>query len=153
MSTQFDSIISWRGSTVALYTHVDYYVYTVHFKTPLAHGDQAPTLHYTGMASDVDARLARHRRGDGSRLMAVVAERGISWELAQLIPCESYSEAHALEARLKKHSASRRCPVCQQREKDVFVSLREGHWPIALHNQVGRRRPMTGRWSPGRESS
>ena len=146
MFAHYHSTIEWRGTSTACYRHLDYVVYTLHFHGDgLPHGKQAPTRHYTGLASDLDARLARHRAGNGSRLMSVVAERHVGWELAQLIPCESYSEAHELEARLKRHSATRRCPVCQGKPVDPLVGLRQGHWPLRIHSQVGPRRAMP-RW-------
>lgn len=79
--------------------------------------------------------------------MEVITDAGIEWELARLWKCETYEEARALEKKLKHthgHGPAL-CPICRGKPVDVFVSLRQGHYPLSLHNQVGRRRPM-GRW-------
>jgi hypothetical protein len=43
-------------------------VYLIHFDEPYKHA-----RHYVGSAVSLDARLEEHRRGSGSRLMAVIA--------------------------------------------------------------------------------
>ncbi len=53
-------------------------VYLLHFDKPLKHA-----RHYLGYAADVDERLERHRAGNGSRLMEVVTQAGISWQLVR----------------------------------------------------------------------
>jgi len=83
-------------------------VYTIHFDTPLAHGAQAPTRHYTGFTDDLDARLEAHRTGRGARLMEVITQAGIPWRLASTVP-----GGRTEERRLKQHSAARRCPICK----------------------------------------
>jgi len=54
-------------------------------------------------------RLAKHGTGEGARLMLVIAQAGISWELARLW----WPGTRDLERRLKNQGgASRRCPLC-----------------------------------------
>jgi predicted GIY-YIG superfamily endonuclease len=112
-----------------------WYVYTIHFGEGLPHGRQEPTKHYTGITHAVDARMARHQAGQGARLMAVVRERGISWEVAEVRYCKNYQEAKALERRLKQHGARRRCPIC--------LRLAQGSHPrFAPSTQPRARKPM-----------
>ncbi len=115
-----------------------WYVYTIHFGEGLPHGRQQPTRHYTGVSYNVDARAARHQAGNGARLMAVVRERGIAWQVAEAIPCKNYQDAHALERRLKQHSAGRRCPICRK-------IAQGGHPRFAPATQPRPRQPMTRR--------
>ena len=59
-------------------------------------------------ADDLDARLAKHAAGQGARLMAVVKEAGIEWELARTWP-----GGRARERQLKRQGgAARMCPLC-----------------------------------------
>lgn len=53
-------------------------VYLLHFDRSLARA-----RHYLGFAEDLEARLERHRRGDGARLMEVIAAEGIGFTLAR----------------------------------------------------------------------
>ena len=65
--------------------------------------------HYTGWTLDLPARLADHAAGRGARLMEVVTEAGIGWQLARVWP-----GTRTRERSLKgSGGAARRCPVCQ----------------------------------------
>jgi hypothetical protein len=72
---------------------------------------QAPTnsrqiQHWT---LDLPARLQEHAAGRGARLMEVVGEAGIGWQLARV-----WAGTRARERSLKgSGGAARRCPVCQ----------------------------------------
>ena len=78
-------------------------VYLIHFRKRYRHAG-----HYLGSADDLEARLAKHAAGQGARLMAVVKEAGIEWELARTWP-----GGRARERQLKKQlGASRMCPLC-----------------------------------------
>ena len=80
-------------------------VYLIHFDRPYRHA-----RHYTGWTRDLVARLSEHAAGHGARLMAVITEAGISWQLAR-----TWSAGRAFERRLKnRHGASRYCPICRQ---------------------------------------
>src|SRR5512132_1669756 len=58
---------------------------------------------------DLPARLQEHAAGRGARLMEVVGEAGIGWQLARVWP-----GTRARERSLKgSGGAARRCPVCQ----------------------------------------
>ncbi len=78
-------------------------VYLLHFARPFKHAK-----HYMGFAEDLNARLERHRTGNGSRLMEVITKAGIDFELARTWPGD-----RTLERKLKKRKdATRLCPIC-----------------------------------------
>jgi hypothetical protein len=85
-------------------------IYLIHFDQPI--GDLANprgfASHYTGWTLDLPARLVDHAHGRGARLMQVVGEAGIGWQLARI-----WTGTRARERSLKQRGATRRCPVCQ----------------------------------------
>ena len=86
-------------------------VYLIHFDRPLGDLDnpRGQARHYLGYTSDLDARLEAHRSGNGARLMEVVTEVGIGWELVRTWPGD-----RALERKLKdRHNSPQLCPICQ----------------------------------------
>lgn len=94
-------------------------VYLIHFLQPYKHA-----RHYIGFATDVEARIAEHRRGNGARLMTVVKRAGIAWVVAKVWP----GRDRAFERRLKRrHGASRFCPICRG---SVQKNLWEVEWDV-----------------------
>ena len=80
-------------------------VYLIHFDEPLGHA-----LHYMGWTDDLDRRLDQHQTGRGSRLMAVVVERGIAWRVAK----SWENETRVTERKMKNRGGLRRqCPICR----------------------------------------
>lgn len=80
-------------------------IYVICFaSTPLRHA-----CHYTGWTLDLEARLALHRRGRGSSLMAAVERAGICWVLAGSWPGTPNDE-HALK---RLGTARQWCPACR----------------------------------------
>ena len=78
-------------------------VYLVHFAEPYKH-----SRHYIGSTCDLPARLQEHRAGTGARLLAVVNEAGIAWEVVR-----QWKGTRKDERKLKnRHNARRLCPVC-----------------------------------------
>lgn len=85
-------------------------VYLIHLDRPIGNVQSRTGFarHYTGWAKDLDARLADHAAGRGSKLMAAVKQAGISWSVARTWP-----GTRARERQLKSQGgASRRCPQC-----------------------------------------
>lgn len=83
-------------------------VYLIHFDTPYRHA-----RHYIGWTSDLPHRLAEHHAGNGSRLLEVVSDAGITWRLAR-----TWGGDRSLERKLKnRHGASRFCPICQMERR------------------------------------
>jgi len=86
-------------------------IYLVHFDRPIGdlHNPRGFASHYTGWTLDVPARLVDHAAGRGARLMEVVGEQGIGWQLARI-----WTGTRTRERSLKRSGgAARRCPVCQ----------------------------------------
>ena len=81
-------------------------VYLLHLDQPISNHAQ----HYIGYAEDVDERVARHRAGNGARLMQIAAERGIGFEVVRIWPDGDRSFERHLKN--QKH-AWRHCPVCR----------------------------------------
>lgn len=80
-------------------------IYLIHFDSPLAHA-----RHYLGYTKNLAQRLEAHRAGTGARLMQVVTERGIGWQLAR-----TWQGGRTDERKLKnRKKASQLCPICRQ---------------------------------------
>jgi predicted GIY-YIG superfamily endonuclease len=79
-------------------------VYLLHFNQPYKHA-----RHYVGWtARNIKVRLAEHAAGHGARLLAVVREAGIGWQLARLWP-----GGRARERQIKRQGGhARKCPLC-----------------------------------------
>lgn len=78
-------------------------VYLIHFEKPYQHAK-----HYLGFTTDLDARIADHRAGVGSRLLQVVNAAGIKWEVARTWPGN-----RKLERQLKRRKETPAlCPLC-----------------------------------------
>jgi predicted GIY-YIG superfamily endonuclease len=79
-------------------------VYLLHFDQPYKHA-----RHYVGWtARNVKRRLAEHEAGRGARLLAVVREAGIGWQLARLWP-----GSRERERQIKRQGGhARKCPLC-----------------------------------------
>ena len=81
-------------------------IYLLHFAKPYKHAK-----HYLGWAQHLEARLEHHRAGTGARLMQVVTEAGIDWEVSR-----TWEGDRNLEAQLKRRKDSPRlCPICAAR--------------------------------------
>jgi predicted GIY-YIG superfamily endonuclease len=85
-------------------------VYLLHFDRPYKHA-----RHYVGWTRDVKRRLAEHAAGRGARLLAVVREAGIGWELARMWP-----GGPARERQIKAQGGhARHCPLCGVRPRQL----------------------------------
>jgi len=89
-------------------------VYLLHFDKALCHAQ-----HYMGSAADLEARLEKHRTGNGARLMAVIKDLGIGWEVARIWEHETLKKARLAESRYKRvyKSARKLCPICRNGNK------------------------------------
>lgn len=90
-------------------------VYLIHFDHPI--GDLSNPLgqaqHYLGYTDNLKARLNCHRNGNGSRIMAYLAQHGIGWTLAR-----TWKGGRDLELRLKRRKNSPKlCPICKEQSK------------------------------------
>jgi len=86
-------------------------IYLLHFDQPIGDLDNPRGFasHYTGWTLDLPTRLVDHAAGRGARLIQVVGEHGIGWQLARI-----WAGTRSRERSLKQSGgAARRCPVCQ----------------------------------------
>jgi len=87
-------------------------VYLLHFDRLYVPYPGAPLRdcagHYVGWTRNVKRRLAEHAAGHGARLLAVVREAGIGWQLARLWP-----GGRDRERQIKRQGGpARHCPLC-----------------------------------------
>lgn len=91
-------------------------VYLLHFDQPYqgrrrnAHARRVQVVsHYIGFTQyDIEVRLDDHASGRGARLMQVIAEAGITFQLARV-----WQAGRAFERRLKNRKRARKlCPIC-----------------------------------------
>jgi hypothetical protein len=85
-------------------------IYLLHFDRPIGdlHNPRGFASHYT-WTLDLPARLVDHAAGRGARLMQVVGELGIGWQLDRI-----WTGTRDRERSLKRSGgAARRCPVCR----------------------------------------
>lgn len=85
-------------------------IYLIHFDRPIGdpHNPRGFASHYTGWTLDLPARLVDHAQGRGARLLQVVGEQQIGWQLARI-----WTGTRTRERSLKQRGATRRCPVCR----------------------------------------
>ena len=106
-------------------------VYLLHFNELYVPYEGAPAGSCAGYADGgprgLARRLAKHGTWEGARLMLVITQAGIGWQIARLWP-----GTRETERRLKKQGgASRRCPVCG-------VKPRPGPLPRNADGRVSR---------------
>ncbi len=86
-------------------------VYLICFKEKLHHAK-----HYIGFCEEgnLEARIERHRAGNGSKLMAAVTQAGIAWEVARV-----WEDVDRNFERQLKNSKNgpRLCPFCNDKLK------------------------------------
>jgi len=79
-------------------------VYLLHFDRPYKHAK-----HYMGYANNLERRIERHVRGDGSKLVKAVVEAGIGFKVAKV-----WEGTRELERYFKnKKNACKLCPICR----------------------------------------
>jgi hypothetical protein len=108
-------------------------IYLLHFDQPI--GDltnpRGFASHYTGWTLNLPLRLQEHAAGRGARLMQVVGEAGIGWQLARI-----WTGTRTRERSLKRSGgAARRCPVCRL----VPLGLQPSRPIDPLRLELGRR--------------
>src|SRR3990167_1509937 len=87
------------------------YIYLIHFHEPLHHAQ-----HYIGITNNLDRREIEHRNGRGSRLLRIVSQLGIVWDIVRVWNVDDRAEASRMERTFKKKLKSARllCPLCRQ---------------------------------------
>lgn len=88
-------------------------IYLIHFDRRYRHAG-----HYLGWAKSLPKRMQHHRSGTGARLLAVVNDQGIPWDVVR-----TWEGDRNRERQLKKQGgASRLCPVCKQQKEAINVA-------------------------------
>jgi len=90
-------------------------VYLLHFNKNYQHA-----RHYIGFVDggqeELEARIKHHRSGTGAKLMKVIKEAGIDFELARTWP----EGDRNFERRLKNmKKASQYCPICRRNHESI----------------------------------
>jgi hypothetical protein len=130
-------------------------IYLLHFDQAI--GDvfnpRGYARHYTGWTLDLPARLAAHAAGKSrhARLMEVVYEAGIGWQLAR-----TWTGPRARERSFKQSGAARRCPVCKLAKLRLApngrplnpLALELGHRAAAFATPVPLIQPPAGVMRP-----
>ena len=79
-------------------------VYLIHFHEKLCHAQ-----HYIGFTTNLTERIKCHKNGNGSRLMEVIGELELPWEVARTWE----QTPKAMERELKNYkNAKMLCPIC-----------------------------------------
>jgi hypothetical protein len=92
----------WTASTPG-------HVYILHFDRPIGNlsNPRAQAQHYSGFAEDIEARLAKHAAGKGSKLTAAALAQGIGYRVY------FWPAPLAVEKLLKQQAnTARYCPAC-----------------------------------------
>ena len=92
---------------------------------------------YTGIATDVDRRLAEHRAGKGARFTR--AHPPVR-ELARL-PCTDRPEALRREAAIKRLTAAAKRALAAGTCAGTHVSLAQSHGPVETVTSLGTPEP------------
>jgi predicted GIY-YIG superfamily endonuclease len=81
-------------------------IYLLHFSQPYKHA-----AHYIGFTTDLPSRLAEHAGGTGARLLQVITEAGLSFQLAR-----TWQGTRKGERRIKnRKEAPALCPLCDSK--------------------------------------
>ena len=88
-------------------------VYLIHFAEKYHHAQ-----HYLGWTGlPLEERIKRHRAGNGARLLQVITEAGIDWQVVRTwedVPM-------GWEQQLKRQKNTPRfCPVCRQAQEEAM---------------------------------
>jgi len=79
-------------------------IYLLHFDRPYEHA-----RHYLGWTTDLAARLAEHRRGNGAKLLAALAQREIGFTLVRTWQPADRNRERQIKI---QGGLSRSCPFC-----------------------------------------
>jgi predicted GIY-YIG superfamily endonuclease len=110
-------------------------VYLLHFDQPLKHA-----THYLGSTDNLEERLQAHRGGYGARIMEVLHEQGIGFQLVR-----TWEGGKRKEMQLKRgHDGRRLCPVCSEGDEDQFASTKVSS--IMQGEHATRKRPNRANW-------
>jgi predicted GIY-YIG superfamily endonuclease len=90
-------------------------IYLLHFDRPYKHA-----RHYLGCTTrPIAVRLQEHASGNGARLVEVITQAGITWQLARIWRLHGpWAQGWAKERKLKsRHDSPGLCPICNPHVK------------------------------------
>jgi len=88
-------------------------LYVLHFDRPYWTNCQ----HYIGYTTvPLEERLARHRNGNGSKLVHYTMSKGINFELVHSEEYPTQWEARQAEVKAKWHGWARKYPICKEQQ-------------------------------------
>lgn len=79
--------------------------YLIHFTTPYRHA-----RHYLGWSNDIESRIKAHRQGSGARLMQVITQAGITWNVVRRWEGVGREKERSLK---RNNQTWELCPVCK----------------------------------------
>lgn len=85
-------------------------IYLLHFNQPYFHA-----RHYLGSTDDLTRRLAEHRSGQGSKLIAAAMAAGISFQLVRTWPGDRSQERQLHN----RKNSPKLCPICAGTDEGV----------------------------------
>lgn len=90
-------------------------VYLLHFNEKLSHAQ-----HYIGFVEgeeeSLENRLVKHKSGTGAKIMAALADKNITFQLARVWD----DSDRKFERKLKnRKNASKLCPICKNNNKSL----------------------------------
>jgi hypothetical protein len=86
-------------------------VYLIHFDRPIGNPNnpRGHAQHYIGYSDNLAERLLDHAKGQGSAIMAYLAQTGIGWLVTR-----TWMGGRTFERKLKnRKNAKAICPICQ----------------------------------------
>lgn len=84
------------------------HVYLIHFHRPYKHA-----RHYLGSCNNLAVRLDEHARGRGARILKVIIDAGIEYDVVRVWTTRSHKAARNLEKKFKRAQHNTRyCPIC-----------------------------------------
>jgi len=90
-------------------------LYLLHFAEPLGN-DRHRAQHYLGYTDDergIEQRLHEHRSGQGARITAACNQRGITYDVARIIPGDRTRERQIKNGK----NLGRFCPICSPKKR------------------------------------
>ena len=84
-------------------------VYLIHFDIPFWHA-----RHYVGYTDNLEGRLEMHKKGQGARLIQVIQEAMIDWEVVRVWE----NEDREFERFIKNtKNTAHYCPICRKKRR------------------------------------
>lgn len=83
-------------------------VYLLHFSAPFGHSS-----HYCGFTTNLESRLKAHEKGQGARLVQVIIDAGLTFELVR-----TWEGTRSFERKIKnRKNGPRHCPICSAEKR------------------------------------